>query len=185
MILELFFSFLQIGLFSVGGGYAAMPLIREQTTELHSWLTLNEFADLATIAEMTPGPIAVNGATFVGMRVAGFPGAAAAVLGCLLPSCALVSVLALLYRKYRRADALRQILGSMRPAVVALIASAGLALLRQTLFQGGEVDPAALDVQSFVLFVGAFLLLRWKKASPILVLCLCGGLGLALGLAAG
>ena len=70
---QLFFSFLQVGLFSVGGGYAAMPLIQSQVVEQHPWLTLQEFTDLITIAEMTPGPIAVNSATFVGIRIAGIP----------------------------------------------------------------------------------------------------------------
>ena len=69
--LELFWSFFQIGLFSIGGGYAAMPLIQEQVIELHSWLTMTQFADIMTIAEMTPGPIAINSATFVGIQIAG------------------------------------------------------------------------------------------------------------------
>ena len=83
---QLFVSFLQVGLFSVGGGYAAMPLIQNQIVELHPWLTLQEFTDLITIAEMTPGPIAVNSATFVGIRIAGIPGAIIATLGCITPS---------------------------------------------------------------------------------------------------
>ena len=73
--LELFWSFLQVGMFSIGGGYAAMPLIQSQVVTQHGWLTMNEFTDLITIAEMTPGPIAVNSATFVGIRIAGIPGA--------------------------------------------------------------------------------------------------------------
>ena len=81
--LQLFFSFLQVGLFSVGGGYAAMPLIQSQVVEQHPWLTLHEFTDLITIAEMTPGPIAINSATFVGIRIAGIPGAIVATLGCI------------------------------------------------------------------------------------------------------
>lgn len=72
--LQLYLSFLQVGLFSVGGGYAAMPLIRSQVVELHPWMTLQEFTNLITIAEMTPGPIAVNCATFVGLRIAQLPG---------------------------------------------------------------------------------------------------------------
>ena len=91
--LQLFWSFLQIGLFSVGGGYAAMPLIQAQTVQLHGWLTMNEFTDLVTIAEMTPGPIAVNSATFVGIRIAGLPGALVATLGCIFPSLFIVSLL--------------------------------------------------------------------------------------------
>ena len=84
--LQLFLSFLQIGALSFGGGYAAMPLIQEQVVTLHGWLSMNSFTDLITIAEMTPGPIAVNSASFVGMQIAGTPGAIVATFGCILPS---------------------------------------------------------------------------------------------------
>ena len=93
--LQLYLSFLQVGLFSVGGGYAAMPLIRSQVVELHPWMTLQEFTNLITIAEMTPGPIAVNYATFVGLRIAQLTGAVLATLGCITPALVLVSLLAL------------------------------------------------------------------------------------------
>ena len=79
--LELFWSFFQIGLFSIGGGYAAMPLIQNQVVDIHPWLTMTQFADIMTIAEMTPGPIAINSATFVGIQVAGLPGAVIATVG--------------------------------------------------------------------------------------------------------
>ena len=85
--LQLFWSFFQIGLFSIGGGYAAMPLIQNQVVSIHSWLTMAEFADIVTIAEMTPGPIAINSATFVGTKVAGLAGAVVATAGCVFPSC--------------------------------------------------------------------------------------------------
>lgn len=78
-----------------------MPLIQSQVVEIHPWLTLQEFTDLITIAEMTPGPIAVNSATFVGIRIAGIPGAIIATLGCITPALILVSLLALVYKKYR------------------------------------------------------------------------------------
>ena len=84
--LQLFFSFLKVGMFSVGGGYAAIPLIQSQAVEACGWLTMDEFTNLVTIAEMTPGPIAINAATFVGIRIAGIAGAAAATLGCIFPS---------------------------------------------------------------------------------------------------
>ena len=89
--LQLFLSFLQVGMFSVGGGYAAMPLIQSQVVEQHGWLTMQEFTDLITIAEMTPGPIAVNSATFVGLRIAQVPGAIIATLGCITPALFFVS----------------------------------------------------------------------------------------------
>ena len=127
--IQLFLSFLQIGLFSVGGGYAAIPLVQSLIVERQGWITMTEFTNLITIAEMTPGPIAVNSATFVGIRIAGLPGAVAATWGCIFPSCIIVSVLAYIYRRYRGGSAMGNILGSLRPAVVALIAGAGLSKL--------------------------------------------------------
>ena len=85
--LQLFFSFLQVGAFSFGGGYAAMPLIKQQVITAHHWLSVSEFTDLISISQMTPGPIAVNSATFVGIKIAGIPGAICATIGCVLPSC--------------------------------------------------------------------------------------------------
>ena len=95
--LQLFLSFLRIGLFSFGGGYAAMPLIQEQVVTSHHWLSMGEFTDLITISQMTPGPIAINSATFVGIKIAGIPGALVATMGCILPSCVIVIVIARLY----------------------------------------------------------------------------------------
>ena len=124
--LELLLAFMQIGLFSIGGGYAAMPLIQHQAIEVHSWLTMSEFADIMTISEMTPGPIAINSATFVGIQVAGIPGALAATIGCILPSCFIVTFLAFIYYKARGLSSIQGILKGIRPAVIAMIASAAL-----------------------------------------------------------
>ncbi len=183
--LQLFLSFLQVGLFSVGGGYAAMPLIRSQVVELHPWLSMNEFTDLITIAEMTPGPIAINSATFVGIRIAGLPGAVVATLGCILPSLILVSLLAVVYARYRKLSMLQSILGSLRPAVVALIASAGLSILGQVALQGQPAVWANVNWVGLVLFAAAFLVLRKWKPNPILVMALCGAAGLGAGLLLG
>ena len=90
--IQLFLSFLQIGLFSVGGGYAAIPLVQSLIVERQGWITMTEFTNLITIAEMTPGPIAVNSATFVGIRIAGLPGAVAATWGCIFPSCIIIGI---------------------------------------------------------------------------------------------
>ena len=126
---QLFLSFFQIGLLSFGGGYAAMPLIQGQVVQGHGWLSMSEFTDLITISQMTPGPIAVNSATFVGIKIAGIPGALVATFGCILPSCILVTLLAKLYLKYREMAMLQGILHSLRPAVVAMIGSAGISIL--------------------------------------------------------
>lgn len=181
ILAELFFSFVQIGLFSVGGGYAAIPLIREQMVTLHGWLTAEEFMHLAAIAEMTPGPIAINGATFAGMKVAGLPGVLAATLGYILPSLVIVSVLASLYRRCREMPVLQGVLAALRPAVAALIASAGLSMLLQVALGSGGA-AGEIHWGGLVLFTAALLALRKLKWSPILVMALCGAAGLCLGL---
>ncbi len=179
IFLELLWSFMQIGLFSVGGGMAAMPLIQNQVVTLHGWLTLTEFTDLITIAEMTPGPIAVNSATFVGMRIAGLPGALVATVGCILPSCIIVSLLAWLYFRYQNLSIIQGVLGGLRPAVVALIASAGVSILLLALWGEGGFTMNVQDINLIALglFAAAFAVLRIWKPSPILVMTGCGVLG--------
>ena len=127
--LDLLLSFFQIGILSFGGGMAALPLISQQVVDKHGWLTLGEFTDLITISEMTPGPIGINSSTFVGIRVAGVPGAVIAMIGYVLPACVLVSVLAKLYEKYRDMTYIQGTLRGLRPAIVALIAAAGVNIL--------------------------------------------------------
>jgi chromate transporter len=180
--LQLFISFLQVGLFSIGGGYAAMPLIQSQVVETHMWLTMNEFTDLITIAEMTPGPIAVNSATFVGIRIAGPIGAVIATLGCILPSCFICSLLAYIYFKYKKVGWLQSILGSLRPAVVALIAAAGLSILSLVVLNGNALQLSNIQWKGTGIFLAAFFILRKWKWNPILVMCLCGAAGLCLGM---
>lgn len=165
---ELFLAFLEIGLFSVGGGYAAIPLLQSTVVDGHAWLTLSEFSDLVTIAEMTPGPIGINAATFVGIRIAGVPGALIASLGFILPSLVIVSLLFWLYTRYRALPVLQRALQRLRPVVVALIASAGVTLLNSASLSGA-------DGVILVLSLGAFALLRYAKWNPVLVMALCGG----------
>ena len=171
---QLFWSFIQVGLFSIGGGYAAIPLIQNQVVEIHPWLTMNEFTDLITIAEMTPGPIAVNSATFVGIRIAGLSGAVIATIGCILPSCFIVSFLAFIYYHYKGVAVLQSVLESLRPAVVALIASAGLSVLAQVTFQGKTMIISNINYTGVVIFCVAFLILRRLKQNPIAVMAAWG-----------
>ena len=174
--LQLFLSFLQIGALSFGGGYAAMPLIQEQVVTLHGWLSMEAFTDLVTIAEMTPGPIAVNSATFVGTQIACSGGAVVATLGCILPSCIIVTLLAYIYTKYRNMSLLQGTLASLRPAVVAMIAKAGVTILVSAFFISGTIDLVRENVciRMVVFFGAALVLLRKFKMNPILVMVLCG-----------
>ena len=135
ILLELFWSFFQIGLFSIGGGYAAIPLIQEQVVDRHAWLSMPQFADIMTIAEMTPGPIAVNSATFVGIQIAGITGAVVATVGCVFPSCIIVMTLAYVYYRFRGLNIVQGILSGLRPAVIAMIASAGISLLIMAVYK--------------------------------------------------
>lgn len=185
MLLDLFLCFVQVGLFSIGGGYAAMPMIQAKVVEHYHWLTMGEFTDLMTIAEMTPGPITVNSATFVGIRMAGIPGALVATMGCILPSLIIVSLLSWLYEKYRSMDAMQAVLACLRPAVVALIASAALTILRVVVFAGGVVSAEAVQMLYVALFAAALVVLRVKHSNPILVMVCCGAVSLIAKFIAG
>jgi chromate transporter len=168
----------QIGLFSIGGGYVAIPLIQEQIVDLHGWLTTTEFTDIITIAEMTPGPIAINSATFVGIRVAGIPGALIATFGCVLPSCIIVLLLARLYYKYRSLSVIQNALSGLRPAVVAMIGSAGVTIGRLAFFADGALPNNRSDIHfiSIGIFICSLCILRKWKLNPMYIL---GGSGLA------
>ena len=175
---ELMWSFFQIGLFSIGGGYAAMPLIQHQVVEVHSWLTMTQFADIMAIAEMTPGPIAINSATFVGIQTAGIPGALAATFGCVLPSCVIVLTLAYVYYRFRGLTMVQGVLSGLRPAVIAMIASAGISLMALSFFE--EQPSAGINLISVLIFaVGLFILRKWK-VNPIYVMLGAGVSGVLL-----
>lgn len=167
---KIFISFVQIGAFSFGGGYAAMPLIQHQIVELHHWLSLGEFSDLITISQMTPGPIAINTATFVGLKIDGFLGAVVATLGCILPSCIIVSLIAYIYLKYQQMSVIQNILKFIRPAVVAMIGVSGLLIIKESFFD----QHYNLNIIALIIFIGSLILLRIKKLNPIIVMILAG-----------
>ena len=175
IIWSLFRTFFKIGLLSIGGGYAIIPLIQEQVVRRTGWISEKMFTDIITISQMTPGPIAVNSATFVGIRIAGIPGALAATLGCILPSCLIVTLIASFYLKYRNLSVFQSVLATLRPAVVAMIAAAGVSILT-TAFWGSKT---AITLRSthwslvFIFIISAVLLQKYK-INPILVMILAG-----------
>lgn len=180
--LKLFWAFFQIGLFSFGGGYAAVPLIQSQIVENNQWMEMSQFADLITIAEMTPGPIIVNSATFVGQQIAGLPGAIICTLGSVMPSLLIVLILSWVYMKFRNLGTVQGILTGLRPAIVAMIASAGLSLLVLALFNSSlseillsQIEMSKSVLQDFrvvegLLFVVSLFLLRKHKVNPIVII---------------
>jgi len=184
LLWTLFISFIQVGLFSVGGGYAAIPLIQEQVVNNHKLLTMSEFTDLITIAEMTPGPISINSATFVGQRVYGPLGAVVCTLGCILPAFIICLTLAHFYYKYRNFSGVQTVLGALRPAVVALIGSAGASILVLALFNTDFNNIALSQFRwlEFSLFIGGFIILRKFKVNAVSIIIGTGILGTILQL---
>ena len=159
-----------------------MPLIQNQVVDIHSWLTMTQFADIMTIAEMTPGPIAINSATFVGIQVAGLPGALIATIGCVFPSCVIVVTLAYIYYRFRSLNIVQGVLSGLRPAVIAMIASAGISLLIMA-FYGQRTLPkdlASLDVIAVIIFAIGFFVLRKWKPNPLWVMAGSGVAGIIL-----
>jgi len=170
MALRLFLTFAKIGLFTFGGGYAMIPLIQKEIIQAHAWLTMKEFVDIIAIAEMTPGPVAVNSATFVGYKLAGVPGAAAATGGVIFPSFVIVVAFATLFLKFKDAPAVKAVLMGIRPAVTALIAAAAISLVKASF-----VDIAGPIIAALVL-IGMFRL----DLNPILAIVLAGIVGVFL-----
>lgn len=177
LYLELFFQFFLIGALSFGGGYASLPLIQNAVVEQQGWLTYTEFADILTLSEVTPGPIALNAASFAGFRTAGMAGSISATLGCAAPSCIIVSILAIIYMKYRKGALFSKVLTTVRPAVCAMIASSFLTLASLVLF---ETSSGTLNMASVLLFAGAFLLMITKKVPAVAVILFSGMCGLFL-----
>ncbi len=169
MLLKLFLCFVQIGLLSIGGGYAAVPIIQNRVVDTFGWITSTQFADLITIAEMTPGPIAVNCATFTGMQIAGIKGAIAATAGCVFPSCIIVILLILIYYKFRDGKVLKTVLQTLRPVVVALIISAGFSIAKTCVFTEEGIDMIAI-----LLVIASFFIIRKTKIGAIPTMIGCG-----------
>ena len=185
ILLELFWRFFQVGLFSFGGGYAALPLIKQQIVEITGWLTQTEFSDIVAISQMTPGPIALNASTFVGVRIAGLVGGIVATLGCIAPSCIIVLVLARYFFKYRDLRFMQSILRGLRPAVAALIMTASVSIVATAVFLAvpdGFHLPALTDIDwvAVGIFAVALILLRKFKIKLLPIMAGAGVIGVVL-----
>ena len=179
---QLFWSFLKIGLFSFGGGYAAIPLIQDIIVNENAWLTVAEFTDLITISQMTPGPISVNSATFVGLNIAGFWGAFFATLGNLVPSFVIVTFVAWLYMRYRTISTLQNVLKVLQPAVIAMIAAAGVSLMITAFWGLDVISISNTSLTAVLLFILSLVLLVKFGVKPIRVMIIAGVLNVAWAL---
>lgn len=168
-LLLLYLSFLKIGLFGFGGGYAMISLIQDELL-MHGWLSAETFVDIIAIAEMTPGPIAINSATFVGFKIASFSGAFTATAGIITPSFILIILLVHLFDKIQKSPYINSLMTFLRPAVISLITAAAISL-GQTSF---------VDLKGFLIAVGVFLAMLKTRVSPIIMIILAGVLGIIL-----
>ena len=189
--LKLFWTFLQIGAFSFGGGYGMISLIREETLS-RGWLTEESLLDMIAVAESTPGPIAVNMATFVGSSRGGILGSAVATLGVVLPSFLIILIIAMVLRRFMKYAGIKAFLGGVRPCVIGLILATAANMLMSHL--GGfadlnalrEVKLSAVDLRGIAIFcllaltALAIRRLTKKPLSPILLIALSAVLGIIL-----
>ena len=181
LLLSLLCNFLQVGLFSFGGGYATIPLIQEYIVETQQWLSYNELTDILTISQMTPGPIAVNTSTFVGTRIAGLPGAVVATFGCVISGVLMATILYHLFRKYSGIQGVTDVLAGLRAASVGLIAASACTILLIALTgSSGLGEGTQVSLATACVFAGMLVLLRKFKWSPMLVMLVSGGIGLLL-----
>ena len=182
--LELFLAFLKIGAVSFGGGYGMIALIRDVCLQ-SGWLTEGELLNFIAVAESTPGPIAVNMATFVGSAEGGFLGALVATLGIVLPSFVIILLVASLFTHLMKYGGVKATLGGIRPAIVAMILATALTMLLGLAFGIQSVSSTpTLDIRALIILVIIaaipFLFKKWKKKalSPILLILLSGVLGI-------
>lgn len=169
---QLFLSFFKIGLFAFGGGYAILSLIQHEIVEVHGWVTPSELTDIVAISQMTPGPIGINSATYVGYSATGSVwGAAVATLAITLPSFIIMLTLSRFVLAVQGNRYMEYALRGLRPTVVGLIAAAALMLINRENF---------VDYKSVLLFVAAFVLTFKFKIHPILLIVLAGAAGLLL-----
>ena len=168
MYFALFLAFLRVGFFAFGGGLAALPLIEKEVVERTTWLTQREFLELVTLSELTPGPIAVNSATFTGFRVGGMLGAFVATSAFCLPSLILVAITSRFLVHFTDSSWVTHFLRGLRPVILALLISVALSFLQR------GVD----NVFSLLLLAGGVVLFSLRRVNPVLLLLLAGLLGI-------
>lgn len=171
--LVLFFSFFKIGLFTVGGGYAMIPLIQQIVLE-KNWLTELQTIDFIGISESTPGPFAINMATFVGMQVKGILGALSATIGVVLPSFIIILIIARSYDKFMRNKYFQYAILGVRPIVIGSIVSVILSVSFISFFK----DQSYLDYKAIIIFLILFFASRKLKVTPVFIIIISGVLGI-------
>lgn len=168
LLIRLFIAFLKIGTFSLGGGYAMLPFIQKEIVESNTWISMSEFTDIIGISQMTPGPVAINSATFVGYKVGGIGGSILATLGVITTSFILITIINKLLSKFKDLKVVKAALLGMRPVLIALIIYAFIDLAKESY----------VDLKSIIITLIVGVILLSKKVHPILVIVIAAILGL-------
>ena len=180
LYLQLFYTFFKIGLFGFGGGYAMLSMIQGEVVTRYGWLTSQEFTDIVAISQMTPGPIGINSATYVGFTATGSVWCSIiATLAVVLPSFILMLAISKFFLKYQKHPVVEAVFSGLRPAVVGLLASAALVLMNAENFSSPKEDMYSFII-SCLIFLVAFVGTRKYKINPILMIVACGIAGLIL-----
>ena len=173
--LQLFISYLKIGFFGFGGGYAMLSLIQNEIVEQRGWITVSQFADIVAVSQMTPGPIAINSATYIGYTIGGFWGSVVATIAVCLPALTVMLALTKFFLKLKDNRYVHGVISGMRPVVVGMIAAAALLLI----FPEQRADSSFIDHWSWILFA-ATLYASYKKVNPILLIALSAVAGIVI-----
>jgi chromate transporter len=164
-MLKLFWTFFKIGLFTVGGGYSMIPFVEKEAVEINSWVSKAEFLEIVALDTTTPGPIAVNLATFVGYKVNGIWGAVIATVGVVLPSLIIVTIIASLFYSFRKNRVVQAVLNGLKPAVIALLLVSIISLIK---------GKAIFDIWSIVIALAVFIGIMVFKLHPMWMIVLAG-----------
>jgi chromate transporter len=170
LYLDIFITFFKIGLFSFGGGYAMLPLIQQEVTLKHNWVTVKEFIDIVAISQITPGPIAINSATYIGYKITGVLGSALATLGVVAPSIIIMLIICRFFFKFKNNRNVEYAFLGLRPATVGLVAAAAILV----------AYGSFIDYKSMIIFIAAFVLSYKYKTDPILLTIISGAAGFLL-----
>lgn len=191
IFLDLFLTFFKIGAFTFGGGYAMLPLMQEEVLN-HKWMPLEDVVNFIAVSESTPGPFAINMATYVGSEVGGAFGMAGslfgsfcATLGVVLPSFIVILIVAKCFERFKNSKVVKGCMTGLKPAVVGLIGSAIISVLLTVFIPNGFSMGIFTDVSFYVSLVifGICTVMAFKKVHPIIIICLAAGLGILTGYA--
>ena len=180
-MLRLLYAFFITGLFAVGGGLATIPFLKNMVDK-YAWFSMEELMNMIAISESTPGPIGINMATFIGIRVEGYLGGVLTTLALVLPSVVIILLLIPVLERYRKSPLMAAIFFGLRPTSVALITAALLGFIQMALFEGGVLSLGNLNLFYTGLFLAFIVLVQLKKVHPALIIVLGAGLGMLLKL---